>query len=433
MEKKQPRFESTSGLKGIDFLATELRAQQWSIRQYAQLHEETEYDRGRLVIGIDEDGGPFTFNLRKSAKIIAIAPTGSGKSVLEQSYASRFFAAGGKVAIPNDIKGVEYALCNKPLQKELWQYLLKYPIARPVDEKPIGMPVKAYYPYFFSKFVSRSFPNQQYCQFRLEDLNIYDFLTIADIYDLSPLQKAALEEVFTKIREGGITDLVAMENYMLKNRDIGKATAKLLVATAKQLEAQEVIGNQFPMPDFANDIVNGKVPVLNTYGSLNAGKGINNYISAYVAVLLRHLYNAKASGKIPRREHLMLILDEINRLCPNIGNPSSKVALLDMLRLSRSEKISMFFSCQYLTDVPDILVDQATHIMIPGRRMNTETIRSIMQQFAPWENDNAQVMSQSIALRQSQMKQFSWFCLDKRHNQTIIFKPAMPLCYHRSE
>lgn len=428
-------LETFSGLKSIEFMAKEFKAKQWSIRQHAEFEDITTYDKKSLAIGTTEGGEPYEFNLQKSSKMIAIAPTGCGKTVLEQGILSRFYAAGGLCAVPTDIKGEEYSSCKNPAQKFHWNKLLKYPLVTPADEKPIGLPIKAYYPYFFSKFVSRTFKDQQYCQFGPTDLDMYDFLSMAGVESLEPLQRSAMEELFNKIRAGNVTNLKDMEEYLLKSHHITKNTSKLLVTTIRQLQEQEVVGSQFPIPDFVNDLKkeNPSIPVLNTYGSLTAGKKINSYIAAYIAIILRNIYHAKARGEIPRRKHLMLILDEINRFAPSIGNPSSKVAILDLLRLSRSEKISMFFSCQYITDVPDILIDQATHIFIPGKRMNTETVRSIMQQFAPWENDNPLVMMQSIALRQSQMKEWSWFCLDKKRGETVMFTPALPLCFHKIE
>jgi len=434
-QKKSKRFESFSGTESINYLAEKFRAKHFSIRQFAEYDDETVYDRNRLVIGLGENEEGYSFNLQKSAKIIAIAPTGSGKTILQQGVLSRFYAAGGLCAIPTDIKGEEYSSCINPAQKAHHGKLLKFPVVRPVDEKPIGLPIKTYYPYFFSKFVTRDFPDQQFCQFRSDDINMYDFLTIADIDPtaMSALQKNALETLFEKIRKKEISTLREMSRFLENSKDIRKDTARLLTTVISQLETQEVIGSQYPTPDFVKDINDGKIPVLNSYGALSAGKKINGYISAYISVILRRIYNAKSAGEIQRKKHLLIILDEVARFCPNIGNPSSKVAILDLLRLSRSEKISMFFSAQYMTDVPDILVDQATHIFIPGKRMNTETIRTIMQRFAPWEIDNPQVMSQNISLRQSQMPKWGWFCLDKMKSETVSFVPALPLCYHRSE
>jgi len=371
-----------------------MRCKQYSIRQEAEYEDYTDYDSGRLVLGIDEDKQPFSLNMRKSNKILAIAQTGSGKSVLQEGLMSRFYAAGGLCAVPTDIKGEEYAMCSRPAQKANWDKLLKFPTVRPVDEKPIGLPMRTYYPYFFTRLVSRRFGNQSYCQFKFEDINMYDFLTMAGIQesDLSPLQKSALERVFAKVKSGVVTDYKTMEKFLSKTKGIGKSTTNLLITTARQLETQDVMGKKYPPPNFVEDIKNRFVPVLNTYGSTSTGKRANTYVSAYVAILLRKIYGAKADGVIPRRKHLLIVLDEIARFCPSDSNPSSRVAILDMLRLSRSEKISMFSSCQFLTDVPEIMADQTTHIMIPAR-MNTETIRAIMQRFAPWENDNAMVMA----------------------------------------
>jgi hypothetical protein len=427
-------FKTWSGFKNTEWLAKHHKSKHRAVRAIAEYHDRTEYDKNRLVIGVTSDGDAFELSMRKSIRALAIASMGSGKTVLEQNFMSRFYAGGNLCTVPSDIKGVEYQNCSKPLQPHYRKFLLKYPYAKPVDEQAIAMPMKVYRPFFFSHFVDRSFPKQYSCQFRLHNMNMNDFIGISGVEEkepLSTLQKVALEKVFRKIKDGDIVDLAKMRDYLQSQPEIGRMTARVLIAAAYQMEQQDVIGTQFDIPNFTEDLLQRRIPVLNTYGAQFSGKRTNPHASAYVAMIIRNLYDAKASGRISG--HLLTILDEIPRFCPNGGNPSSKSAIIDFYRLSRSERISIFASCQDFRDIPDQLIEMATHIFVPGTGMDAKVIREIMLRFAPWEQDSIQAMNESIGFRLRKMPTHSWFCINKPKKQTIIFKPAMPLCFHKSE
>lgn len=423
-----------SGLESIKYMAKEFRAQPYSISQVHKLEDETKYDKNKIVIGMTIDGDPFTLNLDSSIRAICIGKPGSGKTVLQKSFLSRFWAGGNSAFVASDIKGDEYQECSQPLQMKYHGSLLRPPIVQPVPEVAQGLPIKVFRPYFFTHFSDRIFKGQMNCQFNLESMTAEDFITISGAEEKAPLsilQKDAIEGIFALIKEGKIKNFRDMEGHFSKDTDIERRTSRLLLAAARQLESKDIIGNQFDQPNFTEAINQGLIPILNTYGVQFAGiKRTNTYASTYVAMAVRNILDAKASGRI--KSHVLGVFDEMHRFCPHIGEPSSKTEILNFYRLSRRERISILASTQNYNDVPDELYEMSNYIFLP-RDIDNEILKQMFKRFAEWDSEHFSIMDNKIRIWKRQMPKHSWFCFDKDARKTILMKPAMPLCRHVEE
>ncbi len=437
------KIKSFSGLDSVDFMSLTSQPDIPSVTDISRYDDEITYDYKNPVLGLTfPEKQPYRLDMRKSLRIIMFGKPGSGKSVVMQRILSLFHAGGGACAIPTDIKGNEYQLCNKPLQPKFHKnILLNYMYTREgkseyevIRERPMGLPIKVYRPFFFTNMDNRKFRNQIMCQFGLNDITRDDFITISGIEDkspLSPTQKAVMDRLFIKISKGNIKTITDAQEYLHKSiSKIGKATVKVLMTTLDRLGREGIVGSQFENSEFIEDIKNGLIPIQNTYGTQFSSKRTNPFAAAAVAIIIRKLHRAKANNEI--KKHLLVLLDELPRFCPNEGRPSSREEIIKFFQLTRIENISILGACQKMDDIPSKLYDWSTHILIPGNA-NTDAIIEIMKQYAPWEGDNVQALRQSIQIRQFRMPKFCWFCLDTENKKTIILKPCMPLCYHRDE
>lgn len=422
-----------SGVKSIKFLSERLHRNDLSIRQFGEPDKSIDYTRKKIPIGIcRETNDIFYMNMTKSVRLGIFAKTRTGKTFLGQSIASRYFYAGGKVAIPTDIKN-EYHSCIRGVQADLQNGLLKQSNRFYQNEEPMGLPVRSYYPAFLDKMSmgKKVNPISEICQMRLEDMSSYDFITLADLKDVSPHQRFAIDSAFRDIKDGKIKTLDDFSMWVEKNTVIPSVSKPLIYSAIGSMKSDEVVGTEYPTPDFAQNVIDGFIPSLNLYGTLKAGKNLIFYASAMVAIILRQLYAAKSEGRI--KDPLLIILDEVRSFCPKDKDPSSKGAILDLLRLSGSENIGQIYYFQDVKDAEEVIIKNLTYIFIP-RNMPVDDMCHLIKQYAPKNYSNPYYFKQDVMRMRSAMRKFEWMVIDIDKGEIIsTIKSLSPLCYHLKE
>lgn len=401
-----------------------------TVSQEAQFRESYDYRKNYIALGIDELGEPVYINLYKAGHILIVGMTGDGKSWLTRGIFNRFFNAKGNVAIPTDTKP-EYFSSSNPLQPHFRKFLLP-------KEIPRGYPVRTYRPYFISKLSSVA-PrrNETPCQISLQDIELSDLYTLMNVYELTDAKRVAVEEAFRKVKDGDINSIEEMCDDIEANEDIGGATKKSLSGVLKNLERMGVIGDRFDRMDFVGDIVDGRIPAMNLKGGLGTGK-FDHYANAYIALTMRQLLDAKGTGRLPGKEHLLILLDELNRYCSATGESVAKEEILRALDIFRQERGMLCFSTQDVKRIPGTVLEQCKYVLV-GPGANPETLKFIIKRKCPGEVDYPVVFDQDVSFLAGSMKVHrdgsrDWLFIDSASkSKPTVFRPVAPLSAHREE
>jgi len=380
---------------------------------------EAEYFSYKLLLGVDEFKSVVKVPIKNSFRMLIIGRTGSGKTFLTRAIWNRFYKSGGSVAILTDVKG-EYGSSKYPVQKEFIKYLGK-------NEEPEGFPVVEYYPYFLYKDSKRDL---NFCQIHLRDISFEEFLTLLDFNKLSDAKYATLENCFNKEIRKEKPSLKGLKKEIEKY-SVQSSTKRSLLRSLEFIEKSGVIGEKYPSPDFAKDITEDKIPILNLVGYEMQKK----YSKFYVGIILKRLIEAKRDKKISPNKKLLIVIDELEDFCPRkLDNSISKTEIVENLRKSRAWKVYMLFSTQRHTHIDSAIFNQCRYVIFPGNLTLKEAV-DIFKNKVPSEYDYGAVMNKNVSDLLSEMKRF-WWCLidsDEREDPYIVFKPLSPLSRHKTE
>lgn len=380
---------------------------------------EAEYFSYKLLLGVDEYKSVVKVPIKNSFRMLIIGRTGSGKTFLTRAIWNRFYKSGGSVAILTDVKG-EYGSSKRPVQKDFAKYLGK-------NEEPEGFPVVEYYPYFLYKDSKRDL---NFCQIHLSDISFEEFLTLLDLNKLSDAKYATLENCFNRERKKENPSLRGLKKEIEKY-PVQTATKRSLFRSLEFIEKSGVLGEKYPSPDFAKDIMEDKIPILNLVGYEMQKK----YSKFYVGIVLKRLIEAKRDKKISPNKKMLIVIDELEDFCPRkIDNSISKTEIVENLRKSRAWKVYMLFSTQRHTHIDSAIFNQCRYVLFPGNLTLKEAV-DIFKNKVPSEYDYGAVMNKNISDLLSEMKKF-WWCLidsDEREDPYIVFKPLSPLSRHKTE
>jgi len=426
-------FKVFSGDDSLRFLAKDMKVKDYGVRQAFEFENTLTYTQGKIPIGIDEFGDIVNLNMKHSNKILVLGGTGGGKTFLMRNIMDRFYAAGRKnneTAIANltDIKP-EFYTSVAPVQKQFYKFLLP-------NEKPTGLPVKSFKPYFLSKLTGKTNKSSENFQFSLQDLNRYDFETL--LGGVSDAGTRGLNFLFELIREGKINSLDDMIKEIKKDEEvIDSRTKKPLIGEIINIQNMGVIGNNYPSVDFTEEIMKGNIPILDVEGFRKTG-GKDNYINTYIGMITRNISTSKSDGLIPKKVHILMMYDECNRFVPSDGNPVSKKEILTALDLTRSEKISMVFSSQDYTRIPGTILEQCNIILV-SHLIKTESFKNIIKEKSPQEYDHPVTFGVDMARKRATMGKHKdgsrdWLLIDANSNdESFTFRPLAPLSAHKLE
>jgi hypothetical protein len=304
-------------------------------------------------------------------------------------------------------------------------------------EQPQPLDIISYHPYFFIKFVHRKLvETEHYLQFSLEDINKFDLITLLGARDEGSIQ--LVDAVWIEYENKTVTTWEEMIDYIDKEcQHIHHQTRKKISNAMNNLIDNKIIGDEVPPPDITKNLNDGMFVNLNFKGIMQYGT-FANPASTYLAIILRRIYNAKVFGELNRKDHHFIFIDELARFCPRTGNSNSKSEILKLLDLSRSERISMWFSTQDYKRVPDTILKQSNYIFIPYTGIDLEDVKKIIQGALPHEYDVPQTFGSKVSSILANLKKYKdgrrdWLVLDKRNKDYHFVQPFLPLSHLMQE
>lgn len=417
-------------------ILSEALADNYLFSQFKEHELVNNYELDKLVLGRRYDSvtrkhKPFRIDFtqtKMSPHIIVLGDTGSGKTVCLSCILSRFIAAGGVASVVSDIKG-QYSRISEPLQSQYLKYIGTDNNGQ--LSKPQGLKSRNYYPKFLSDITGEKPKNAQLGAFGFSDLTKDDFVTLQGA-DLTPLQKFLLEDAFKKTMESMTPNIQTFEKTVIEIEEFSKKTKQLLILGARNLIKKNVISDDFEKINFVNDIQNGLVPVLNTKGMITGGETLNQ-VRAYCAVILRQLYSAKINGNLPKDKPMMVLIDEIKRICPPNSECSSKTEIENIAKLSRSANMILLSSAQELGDINEFLLTQSRYILFP-KSYRFDSQKAMMKNMMPEisEGGNWQQFERNLLDLHRDMKQYDFILIDRKKSWPDVVHFFMPLFYHQS-
>ena len=382
---------------------------------FPEMHEPI-YSKRQLLVGRDPDGNNVFLDLHEALRILVLGATRSGKTFLCRAMCDRLFASGNKVAILTDLKN-EFRLSSKPVQPK-FQYLLNE------YEKPTPLPMKVYTPLFILNHTRRrKVENMIRCQINFDKLTLADLMTLLSI-DPRDIAKIDVLTSFFHEFQGQWINFPTIYDW-LEKKSMNYNTRKGLTNSFKTLEHFEVLGDQFPV-DFVSDIADNKVPCLDLMGYEDLGRDTFGYPQAYISIILRDLTSAKRTRQIKGR--LFILIDELARFCPQMGEPSCKREILEANDLTAGFNINFIYSNQTATSIPASILEQSRYIFIPSVAGET-LIKQVMREKTLWEWRPG--FYNKIVREFSQMSRYQWMLIDSVEHETVRLNIYGPLSYHK--
>ena len=397
------------------------------VRHYYEYREPFSYRMNKVPLGKISGLDEIKYlNFKKSKRILVIGSTGAGKTTLISGLFDRLYMSGAKI-LNVDVKG-EYVYKYRPLQHYYRRFILK-------NEEPTGINIMSFYPVFFSK-ITNYVPgeNEAYFQFSLRDISKFDLISMLQINDERAI--TAVEKAWFSLEEGKFETWEEFLENLKYDEDIHPSTRKTLLLKLQNLVENKVIGDEYDPPKIA-DLLNEGITVNINIKGITQFSNLSNPATAYIAIILRRVYNMKVFGELNRDDHHVVFLDELPRFCPSIGNNPAKQEVLKLLDLSRSEKISLVFTTQDYKRIPDTILRQVNYVLIPYK-INLEEACEIFKSCLPGEYTVPQTFKSKIAHIIGVMKKYKsgerdWLLIDKDSQNYYYVRPLLPLSYLKSE
>jgi len=400
--------------------------QPFHIRQEFYYEEPIEYEIDNVPLGIDlELNDIFALDFSTSKRILVLGRTGSGKTILMSSLIDRLIYSGLRV-FSVDYKG-EFVYKYLPNNdKRLIKYLLK-------GEKPAPINIMSLYPIFLTKRITRKLAEHEtYLQFSFRDLTADDFKTLLNIQDKDTSLINFIDYTFSEyVNKGKIKSLSEYIELIQQNKELHELAKRKLIAGIKALITEKVIGDEGDDLQLDEWINEGIVINLNLKG-MASYTTFSNPATTYLAILLRKLYTLKVEGRIKKKSHLVMMIDEAHKFIPNEANPSSKQEFLRLLDVARAERISLFYATQDYRRIPQTLINQANYIFIPlGTPLNEakDLFKDVLAEEythpSTFPSKVASILRKATKYKSADSK--VWIVLDKDERDYVYLRPTTPL------
>lgn len=401
---------------------------------------ELEYSMKKVPIGYFKDTREiFTLNMTNSRRILILGSTGAGKSTLQSSIVDRFIKAGGVVSI-FDLKG-EFINKHNPQKTKYANAIIKdkqtgdeYPKYFFPAEIPQGFPISVYRPAFLHQMFTRNkklAKHEKLCQLSLSSINEADMhIFFQQLVERNPRYMELVDLLYNNIKKKKLSTWEQIQAFIEESTDFDKNAQRLLGRTLRIMEQNEILGDTYDQPNMVQDINDKKLNIMNLNGMLNL-RNADSPALMYTNIMFRKIYNAKVKGIINRKIHNMIVISEVNKMCPKLGDNPAKREFLKLLDLVRSERISLMVDTQDWKRIPETVISQSDYVFIPYN-VDMENLYELVRKILPQEYDNPHDFRPKLSYWIKRMKKYKdgrrdWLLLDRADKRKIFIQPVMPL------
>lgn len=384
------------------------------------------FPKNKLLIGFNvQKKTEIWLPATESFRLLLCGSTRSGKTYLSERILSTAFRGGNAVAILSDVKNEFWSL-DKPLQKKFHKDLAK-------EEAPMAMPIRVYRPQFLIQNDKGKDYGNVPAQISIHDCEIADLVTLLGI-EKDESKRGLVAYIMNGVKKGEIELTKDIPDYVNNLPDFTSSQKKSILIKFAPLFQNGVIGDDYPF-NFAEDIAEGKIPILNMEGFEAFGREFSSFPQAYLAIGLRQLIRAKRNGDIDKK--LYIFIDELPRFCSRLGESTSKIEIKEAVDLVAGKGINFVFATQDTDSLPPEILRQSRFVMLPynaGRNLieNVMKEKGIMR----W----SPTAMNSILDAFKEMKKFQWVIIDSSKAKEVVeedpfgnlevFKSYAPLGHH---
>ena len=396
------------------------------------------YKKLQMPLGLDTRTRKIVYLDYSSAnRCRVLGMTGSGKTLLIRSiYVDRFFLSQGTSVVLSDFKP-EFFVSKYPAQKKFWAQYLE-------DEKACGLQVVVYYPKCFEKLIinydtylkvfNKYNIVPQPISISFSNLGMNEFMTLAN-REFSDTQRQFIDTLFLKKNNGELKTLEEFLHAMRTNtKYFDNSTIRSVESTFKLLTDLEVISDKHDFNLLTN--LEKKRFVILTLAGWDDIKNILYYPSSFVGLFVRKIVEFKKRGFLQKTK-INLIVDEAPHFVRKDSSLSSKIEIVDCIKVGRQLGISLTFGSQDLIGLDDAVLDQSRYIII-ARTVPIQTTKEIFKRIGLFAVTSQYEYETRVRRLMSRMRKYKdggrdWLLVDKENKSYCIVKTLSPLSMHKEE
>mgnify|MGYP001597964646 CR=1 FL=1 len=397
-----------------------------------------DYKKLKVPLGIDKRTKKIVYlDYNTANRCLIIGQTGSGKTLLMRSiFIDRFFLTKGISIVLTDLKP-EFFCSSSPAQKKFEKNYLQYEHAK-------GLDVVVYYPKCFEKLI-KHYDNYlsiikkwgiipKPIAISFENLGLNEFLTLSN-RTFTESQHQFLTTIFLKKQNNEIKNLDELSQQIKTNtKDFDISTTRAIDITLKLLIGLELINDKYDF-NLLDDIKNKKLIILALAGWDDI-RNIIYYPASFVSLFVRKILEYKKRGLI-YKEKINLIVDEAPQFVNKESNLSSKIEIVDCIKIGREFGISMTFGSQDLRNLDNPVFEQSTFILLShdSSLELTEEIFKNIGLLAHVDSYEYKTRLRALMNRLEIYKDGSrdWLFINKERKSNKIVKTLPSLSWHREE
>jgi len=390
------------------------------VRQAFEHRERYEYKKNKIPVGEIWNGEVFMMKVKDTIRGLIVGGSGDGKTFLEARIRDAFLQAdkNNRCMVISDIKN-EYHTMWKPVQSSYKRFLMK-------TEVPKGTPCKVYYPVFLHKQIPNE--KQTKTQFHLNSLSTSEVIQFTG-EKIPTTTLACLEKMMAMTLMEQSVDMTIIKEK-LRKINYPDASKRKVMAIMETLIRNGIIGNKYYYPDFVKDLNEGKVPVLNTFGLEGLSPEYKNYLYVMMSKIMKDVWEAKMTGKLKRKTHLLEVNEEANITLQAEMNTPFKAAQINYTARGRQHKVSTLTLAQTWRGLDENILNNVDWIIFSAS-MKTEEAIQLLLEYAPEYAQQAQYRAKMRQFMAQARKIGRWtkIYINRKSQERVAFRPYAPLSY----
>jgi len=269
---------------------------------------------------------------------------GAGKTILLKRILEAFYYSGYHVCHISDIKN---EMVDSIYPNERLAHLL------PEEDKPRGLPIKSYKPYFFHTMNGEELPeDNEWISIPFSSLNEETFFSTFNFKN-SDHRKDIIYKYFP-----GCESIIDFKKRLISSDE----NARVKNSIIKHVDV--MIHHKFFSEEyersFVEDMKKGLIPVLNLQGY----ETINPiYYQLYLKIILQQIKEAKINGEL--KKPVVIFIDEASKMIPKKGESKGKSEIMWQIDVTRRYGMFYVLASQEPEDMPEKIIVQSKYVFIP--------------------------------------------------------------------